>query len=150
VKSIKPGVSLKEFTTSGPARRALNFWNEVPGGLRETVFFVSASDGNSVVRDQVVCRFSKNDILLSCKRVCCRGQGRSISLEQYNSLEVGEAQAAVERRLCTPSDSERDGPRRLKTYYHIALPVGHHDEGQTVMLLFEDGSLVSKAMSPYL
>lgn len=39
--------------------------------------------------------------------------------------------------------------RRANLYYHIDLPVGHHDEGQTVMLVFEDGKLASKDMSPY-
>ena len=37
----------------------------------------------------------------------------------------------------------------VRTYYHIPLPVGHHDEGQTVMLVFEGNRLVSKDMNPY-
>jgi hypothetical protein len=39
--------------------------------------------------------------------------------------------------------------KRLSIYYHIDLPVGHHDEGQTVMLVFDRGKLSTKGMSPY-
>ena len=64
---------------------------------------------------------------------------------------MGDTKADVERRLCSPSASETDpkNPKRVTLYFHIDLPVGHHDEGQTVMLVFEHGKMVSKGMSPY-
>jgi hypothetical protein len=61
---------------------------------------------------------------------------------------MGESRSEVEERLCSPSDVETKGQQVL-AYYHIPLPVGHHDEGQTVMLVFEGNRLVSKDMSPY-
>ena len=149
VAAIKPGITLKEFTSSGSVERALNFWDEVPGGLRETVFFVGVSDGNTAVTDEVVCRFNERDILISCRRACCRSQSRSVTLEQYDSLRQGESRAMIENRLCTPSDTERDAAGRVKTYYHIALPIGEHWEGQTVLLAFEKDVLAFKGMSPY-
>ena len=146
--AIKPGITLKEFTSSGSVERALNFWDEVPGGLRDTVFFVGVSDGNTAVTDEVVCRFNERDILISCRRACCRSQSRSVTLEQYDSLRQGESRAMIENRLCTPSDTERDAAGRVKTYYHIALPIGEHWEGQTVLLAFEKDVLAFRAGAP--
>jgi len=115
------------------------------------VFDVTAAEGNAQVSDNLVCRFDKNDRLLWCKRECCRAKARTITLEQYNALKTGEARAGVEARLCSPSAAEADpkNPGRVNTYYHIDLPVGHHDEGQTVWLVFEKGALTSKDMNPY-
>ena len=149
VRAIKPGLTLKEFT-SQVATQALNFWDNV-GWQRETVFFVTVTEGNAQVSDEVVCRFDRNDRLVRCKRECCRGETRTITLDQYNSLAVGETRAVVEGRLCSPSDAEADpkNAKLVRTYYHIDLPVGHHDEGQTVLLVFENGTVSSKGMSPY-
>jgi hypothetical protein len=149
VQAIKPGRSLREFTSEF-ATQALNFWDRI-GSQRETVFFVTVEEGNAQVTDELVCRFDKNDLLLWCKRECCRGHVRTITLEQYNALTIGESRAAVERRLCSPSDVAVDpkDSTRVSTYYHIDLPVGHHDEGQTVMLVFKSAALSSKGMSPY-
>jgi hypothetical protein len=149
VKALQPGLALKEFT-SRFATQALNFWDDI-GSERETVFFVAVTEGNAQVSDQLVCRFDRNERLLWCQRECCRGATRTITIEQYNSLTVGETRPEVERRLCSPSDVEVDstGSQRVKTYYHIDLPIGHHNEGQTVMLVFESGKLSSKSMSPY-
>jgi hypothetical protein len=76
-------------------------------------------------------------------------RSRSVTLEQYESLQLGESRAAVESRLCSPSWEEAESAGRSKTYYHIPLPVGHHDEGQTVMLAFDNDLLSFKGMSPY-
>jgi hypothetical protein len=113
--------------------------------------FVAVTERNAQVSDEVVCRFDRNDRLLWCRRECCRGETRTITLDQYNSLTVGETRGVVEGRLCSPSDVEADpkNSKRVSTYYHIDLPVGHHDEGQTVLLIFEDGTLSSKDMNPY-
>ena len=64
---------------------------------------------------------------------------------------MGEARAEVEGRLCSPSGSEADKkkPKQVSIYYHVDLPIGPHHEGQTVMLIFEDGKVASKGMSPY-
>jgi hypothetical protein len=148
ILALKPGMPLKDF--SKYASQGLNFWDAV-GADKETIFFVSVTDGNARVSDELVCRFSRDDRLRSCKRECCRSTTRTISEAQYNELGVGDAQSDVERRLCSPSGSERDKkrPTRVSIYYHIDLPVGHHDEGQTVMLIFQNGRLASKGMSPY-
>ena len=61
----------------------------------------------------------------------------------------GESRETIERRLCSPSNVERQNGGHVATYYHIPIPVGHHDEGQTVMLVFEASKLVSMGMSPY-
>ena len=76
---------------------------------------------------------------------------RTITEVWYNSLAVGESRSEVERRLCSPSDSDPDpkNPGRVTVYYHIDIPVPFHDEGQTVYLTFEGGKLVSKDMSVY-
>jgi hypothetical protein len=44
---------------------------------------------------------------------------------------------------------DKKHPNRVSISYHIDLPIGHHDEGQTVLLVFEGGKLTSKGMSPY-
>jgi hypothetical protein len=149
ITSLKPGLPLREFTAQY-ARPALNFWDDV-GPDRETVFFVPMSEGNADVSDELVCRFDRNERLRWCKKECCRGTTRTITKEQYDSLAPGDARAIIEKRLCSPSTSEVDRkvPTRVTTYYHIDLPVDHHDEGQTVMLIFEAGRLSSKGMSPY-
>lgn len=149
ILSLKPGLPLKEFTSSY-ASPALNFWDDV-GSDKETVFFVAVTDGNAQVSDQLVCRFDRGERLRSCRKECCRNAGRTITQEQYSSLVVGDARPEVERRLCSPSDVEVDRKKatRVSTYYDIDLPVGHHDEGQTVVLVFEEGKLMSKDMSPY-
>lgn len=149
VDAIRPGVTLREFTTTAAVTRALNFWDEVPGSLRETVFFMSAGEGNAIVSDNIVCRFDSGDRLVSCERVCCRAQSRTVTLEQYNSLRLGESRSAVEGRLCSPSWVETESASRVKTYYHVPLPVGHHDEGQAVMLVFDHNELSFKDMNPY-
>jgi hypothetical protein len=145
--AIKPGVSLEEFERSG-IRRALNFWDPAPGGLRETVFFVSARTGNASVSDELVCRFDRSDRLVGCKLECCRGEGRLITIAQYHSVRIGDSRSTVEERLCSPSDVEVE-QEKIKTSYHIAVPIGHHDEGQTVMLIFKGDRLSWKGMSPY-
>lgn len=147
--ALKPGLPLKDFTDRF-ARPALNFWDNV-GSDRETVFFVMALDGDSQVVDQLVCRFDQQERLQRCTRECCRHTSRTITEEQYNSLVVGELRREVERRLCSPSDVEGDekDSNRISTYYHIDLPVGHHDEGQAVKLIFQDARLSSKDMNPY-
>lgn len=149
ITSLKPGLPLREFTAQY-ARPALNFWDDV-GSDRETVFSVPMSEGNAYVSDQLVCRFDRSERLRWCKKECCRGTTRTITKAQYDSLVPGEARVVVEERLCSPSASEVDrrAPKRFMTYYHIDLPVDHHDEGQTVMLIFEAGKLLSKGMSPY-
>src|SRR5262249_23083735 len=127
--ALKPGVPLHEF--SNYASQGLNVWDNV-GADKETVFFVGVTDGNAHVSDELVCRFGRDDCLRSCKRECCRSTTRTISEAQYNALAVGDARREVERRFCSPSDSEADTkrPNRVSIYYHIDLPVGHHDEGQ--------------------
>lgn len=107
------------------------------------VFFVGVTENTAQVSDQVVCRFDRSERLRSCRKACCRNAGRTITQEQYGSLLIGEARQEVERRLCSPSDvgADRKKVGRVSTYYHIDLPVGHHDEGQTVMLVFEGGKL---------
>jgi hypothetical protein len=149
VVSLTPGLPLKEFDGKY-AYRALNFWDDA-GPDRETVFFVGVKEGNASVSDQVVCRFDRGDRLRSCRRECCRATSRTITKGQYDALAIGDARAAVERRLCSPSSSEVDNKTRsrVNTYYHIDLPIHHHDEGQTVLLVFESGKLTSKDMSPY-
>jgi hypothetical protein len=149
IKALKPGLTLKEFTTRF-ASQGLNFWDDV-GSERETVFFVVVAEGNAQVSDELVCRFDRSERLRSCRRECCRGTTRTITEEQYKAVAVGETRPELERRLCSASDSEVDPKKatRVSTYYHIDLPVGHHDEGQTVMFIFEDGKLSSKGMSPY-
>jgi hypothetical protein len=148
ILALKPGMPLNEF--SKYASQGLNFWDDV-GADKETVFFVGVTDGNAHVSDELVCRFGRDDRLRSCKRDCCRSTTRTINEAQYSALAVGDGRAEVERRLCSPSDSEADtkSPNRVSIYYHIDLPVGHHDEGQTVMLIFQYGRLASKGMSPY-
>jgi hypothetical protein len=64
-------------------------------------------------------------------------------------LQLGESRAAVERRLCPPSWVESESASRGRLYYHSPVPVGHHDEGQTVMLEFDEDRLSFKGMSPY-
>jgi hypothetical protein len=149
ITALEPGLPLEDFTAKF-ASPALNFWDNV-GTDRETVFFVTSGDGNAQVSDELVCRFDQRERLRSCKRECCRSATRTIEETQYNSLEIGTTRRDVERRLCSPSASEADNKnsKRLFTYYHIDLPIGHHDEGQTVMLVFDDGKLSSKGMSPY-
>ena len=147
VAAIKPGVTLSQFETDGIGR-ALNFWDPAPGGLRETVFFVSVDEGNAAVSDQVVCRFNKADVLQSCRKECCRSESRTMSAAVYESLKIGDDRSAVEERACSPSATERKGQQRT-TYYHVPLPVDHHDEGQTAMLVFKQDKLASKNMSPY-
>jgi hypothetical protein len=149
VIALKPGLPLTEFDGKY-AFRALNFWDDV-GSERETVFFVGVKEGNASVSDQVVCRFDQSDRLRSCRKECCRHATRTITKEQYDSLALGDSRTDVERRLCSPSDWEVDkkAPTNITTYYHIDLPIHHHDEGQTVMLVFKGGKLTSRDMSPY-
>jgi hypothetical protein len=149
ILALQPGVALEEFTRKY-ASQALNFWDDV-GVNKDTVFIVGVKDGNAQVTDQLVCLFDRSDRLLSCQRECCRYTTRTITEAQYNSIKPGETRAGIERRLCSASDSEVDpkNARRVSIYYHIDLPVDHHDEGQTVMLVFESGTLTSKGMSPY-
>src|SRR5262249_30904670 len=131
ILTLTPGMPLTEFT-SKHASQGLNFWDDV-GRDKETVFFVGVSDGNTQVIDELVCRFDRSDRLRSCKRECCRSTTRTITEAQYKAISVGEARAEIERRLCSPSDSEADkkSPTRVSIYYHIDLPIGEHDEGQT-------------------
>ena len=146
IAAIKPGTSLKEFTTT-TASRAFDFDN--PKSREGALFFVGVREGNASVVDGFSCRFDSSGELVRCRRECCRSEVRQVSLDQYNSIAIGQTRSEVEARLCTPSDTESEKPRKLKTYYHIALPVGHHDEGQTVMLVFEEDRLSFKGMSPY-
>jgi len=129
IMALEPGLPLKAFTAEF-ASPALNFWDNV-GWERETVFSVAATDGNAQVSDELVCRFDRAQRFRSCKRECCRSTTRTITETQYKSLAIGSTQSEVERRLCSPSDSEADpkNSKRLVTYYHIDLPIGHHDEG---------------------
>jgi hypothetical protein len=149
IEALEPGLPLQDFTRH--AIPSLNFWDDV-GSERETGFLVAVSDGNTQVSDNLICRFDRSERLRSCRRECCRYTTRTITKEQYDSIAAGETRDALERRLCSPSDSEVDAENaaRASTYYHIDLPIGHHDEGQGVMLRFEDGRLTSKHMSPYL
>jgi hypothetical protein len=148
IVALKPGMSLEEFSRKYGSP-GLNFWDDV-GPDRENVFFVSVVDGNAHVSDELVCRFDRRDRLRSCRRECCRATTRTISKTQYNSIASGESRADLERRLCSPSNVEIDQKtKRVSIYYHIDLPIGHHDEGQTVTLAFEGGKLTSKSMSPY-
>lgn len=71
-----------------------------------------------------------------------------MSVALYESLKVGDERSAVEGRACSPSDTEAKG-EQTTTYYHVPLPVDHHDEGQTAMLVFKQNKLASKTMSPY-
>ena len=149
ILALTPGMPLREFTGKH-ASQGLNFWDNVDRD-KETVFFVGVSDADASVSDELVCRFDQSDRLRSCKRECCRSTTRRITEAQYKAISVGEARADVESRLCSPSRAEADkkNPKRVSIYYHIDLPIGHHDEGQTVMLTFQDGKLASKGMSPY-
>jgi hypothetical protein len=149
ILALKAGVALDEFSRKH-ASRGLNFWDDV-GVNRETALIAGVADGNAQVTDSLVCVFDRNDRLLSCRRECCRYTTRTITKAQYDSINAGEARAEVERRLCSASNSEVDpkNAKRLSIYYHIDLPVGHHDEGQTVMLVFDRGKLSTKGMSPY-
>jgi hypothetical protein len=146
IASLKPGTPLRDFTRDF-ASQALNF--ERPTSPEGALFIVGVSEGNATVTDELQCRFDAGERLVSCHRECCRDSIRQITPEQYESLAQGETREEVERRLCSPSDTERQGADRISTYYHIALPIGHHDEGQTVLLVFERGKLVFMGMSPY-
>jgi hypothetical protein len=146
IAGIKPGTSLQEFT-EGFASRALNF--DDPKSREGALFFVGVTEGNATVVDELQCRFDSHARLISCRRECCRSESRSITLAQYDSLAVGQLRQDVEARLCSPSDVERKGLGKIQTYYHIPLPVGHHWEGQTVLLEFENDRLTFKDMSPY-
>jgi hypothetical protein len=149
VLALKPGLPLKSFQ-GHYAYQALNFWTKV-GAARETVFFVVVEEGNAYISDEVSCRFGRDDRLQACRRECCRSSVRTISKAQYDGVAAGDVRERLERSLCGPSNAEGDAknPRRTTLYYHVDLPIGHHDEGQTAMLVFEDNKLVSKDMSPY-
>jgi hypothetical protein len=146
IADLKPGLALREFTR-GFASQALNF--EKPTYFQGALFIVAISEGNATVTDELQCRFDASEQLISCRRECCQYTIREMTLDQYTSLAKGESREAVEGRLCSPSSTERQSAGRVATYYHVPLPVGHHDEGQTAMLVFEDGKLSSKGMSPY-
>jgi len=146
IAGLKPGLTLQEFTKTF-ASQALNF--EHPQSREGALFFIGVSDGNASVTDEVQCRFDRAGRLISCHRECCRSETRSVTLEQYNSLAVGQSRSDIEARLCSPSHAERASRIKLRTSYHIALPVGHHDEGQGVLLIFENDRLTFKGMSPY-
>ena len=146
IAGLKPGTSLKEFTSSF-ASQALNF--EHPLSRGGALFFVGISEGTASVTDELQCRFDPTGRLVSCRRECCRSESRSVTLEQYNSLAVGQSRSEIEARLCSPSYVERESRTKVKTYYDIPLPVGHHDEGQGVLLMFENDRLAFKGMSPY-
>jgi hypothetical protein len=146
IAALKPGMPLQEFT-HGFASQALNF--ETPTSREGALFFVGVSEGNATVTDELQCRFDSAKKLISCHRECCAYNSREISPAQFESLVIGESRQAIELRLCSPSTHEGQKGGRVATYYHIDLPIGHHDEGQTVMLVYERGKLISKGMSPY-
>ena len=146
VAALKPGLPLQEFTRAF-ASQALNF--ETPTSRDGALFIVGVSEGNATVTDELRCRFDLDKKLISCHRECCAYDIRDITPVQFQSLVMGESREAVEARYCSPSSHERQKGGRVATYYHIDLPIGHHDEGQTVMLVYEQGKLISKDMSPY-
>jgi hypothetical protein len=146
VAALKPGLKLQEFTREF-ASQALNF--EHPQSREGAGFIVGVSEGNATVTDNLHCRFDSQGLLVRCRRECCRYTGRRVTLEQYDAIAVGQTRSEIEARLCSPSFVERDTPSKVKTYYHIALPVAHHDEGQGVLLVFENDRLTFKGMSPY-
>jgi hypothetical protein len=146
IASLKPGTTLQEFTRDF-ASRALE--GERPQSPKGALFFVGIAEGNASLSDELQCRFDAGNRLVSCHRECCRSESREVTLEQYNALAVGESRSDVERRLCSPSLVERKSPTSVTTYYHIALPVGEHDEGQGVLLVFDQDRLSWKGMSPY-
>jgi hypothetical protein len=146
IAAIKPGTPLKEFTTT-TASRAFDFDN--PTSRKGALFFVGVREGNASVVDELECRFDSVGRLVRCRRECCRSESRRVSLDQYNSIALGQTRIQVEAKLCAPSDVESAKAGKVKTYYHIPLPVGHHDEGQTVMLVFDNDRLSFKGMSPY-
>lgn len=146
VAALKPGLPLQEFTRVF-ASQALNF--ETPTSREGALFIVGVSEGNATVTDELQCRFDSENKLISCHRECCAYNIRDLTPELFQSLAIGESREAVEARLCSPSSHERQKGGRAATYYHIDLPIGHHDEGQTVMLVYEQGKLISKDMSPY-
>ena len=146
IADLKPGLSLEEFTRDF-ASQALNF--ETPTSPEGALFFVGLTEGNATVTDELQCRFDSGNKLISCHRECCAYNVRDVTPEQYKSLATGESREAIEQRLCSPSTVEKQDDGRVVTYYHIDLPTGHHFEGQTVMLIYEGGKLVSKGMSPY-
>jgi hypothetical protein len=146
IAALKPGLPLREFT-HGFASQALNF--ETPTSHEGALFIVGISEGNAAVTDELQCRFDSAKKLIACHRECCAYNIRDITPAHFESLVVGESRETVEARLCSPSTFEKKKGGRVATYYHIDLPIDHHDEGQTVMLVYERGRLVSKAMSPY-
>jgi hypothetical protein len=146
ISALKPGLTLHEFT-SGFASQALNF--EHPQSREGAGFIVGVSEGNATVTDNLHCRFDARGLLVRCRRECCRYTGRRVTLEQYDAIATGQTRSEVEARLCSPSFVEREGRSKVKTYYHIPLPVAHHDEGQGVLLVFENDRLTFKGMSPY-
>jgi len=146
IAALRPGIPLQEFTHAF-ASQALNF--ETPTSREGALFIVGASEGNAMVTDELQCRFDSGNKLISCHRECCAYSIRDITAVQFQLLAIGESREAVEARLCAPSLHERQKGGRVATYYHIDLPIGHHDEGQTVMLVYERGKLISKDMSPY-
>ncbi len=146
IAGLKPGMPLQEFTR-GFASQALNF--EKPTYFRGALFRAGLAEGNATVTDTLQCRFDSAEKLISCHRECCAYTIREVTLDQYKSVAIGDSREAVEQRLCSPSTVEQQGATKVATYYYIDLPVGHHDEGQTVMLVYERGKLVSKDMSPY-
>jgi hypothetical protein len=146
IAAIKPGIPLKEFTTT-TASRAFDF--DDPKSRKGALFLIGVREGNASVVDELDCWFDSGGRLIRCRLVCCRSESRRVSLGQYNAIAIGQTRAEVEAVLCAPSDTESEKLGTVKTYYHIPLPVGHHDEGQTVMLVFDNGRLSSKGMSPY-
>jgi hypothetical protein len=146
IAGLKPGVPLQEFT-QGFASQALHF--ETPTAYGGALFIVGMAEGNATATDTLRCRFDSANKLISCHRECCAYTIREVTLDQFKSVAVGDTRAAVEQRLCSPSTTEKRGAAGIATRYYIDLPVGHHDEGQTVMLVYERGRLVSKSMSPY-
>jgi hypothetical protein len=146
IAALKPGLPLQEFTRA-LASQALNF--ESPTSREGALFIAGVSEGNATVTDELQCRFDSGKKLISCHSECCAYDIRDITPVQFQSLVIGEAREAVEARLCSPSSHERQKGGSVTTYYHIDLPIGHHDEGQTVMLVYEQGKLISKGVSPY-
>jgi hypothetical protein len=146
IASLKPGTTFEEFTRDF-ASRALEW--ERPQSPTGALFFAGISEGNASISDELQCRFDAGNRLVSCHRECCRSESREVTLDQYNSLTVGESRSDVEWRLCSPSLVERKSPASVTTYYHIPLPVGEHYEGQGVLLVFDQDRLSSKGMSPY-
>lgn len=145
IAGIKPGITLKDFRAQ-VGTESLNF--EDPQSREGALFDVFVSEGNATVSDVVSCRFNSAARLIACHKECCRGYNRRITQEQYDSLATGTPKSEVFRSLCSPAETEQDGPR-LKAYYHNPVPVFGHDEGQGVMLVFERDRLISKGMSVY-